>query len=601
MTCTINGVSATVVAQTASSYTSNLTVTFIARVPTGSGAVSIDLDFINNISGSAITWYTFRPASLTPLYSQGNVTQGTTFPQFAVSPNYVIFFAGLTTSGTATYTWSGVDSPVTDVPNTVYYSSAHNFSARSIITSESATRNLSYTATNWTYPVLLMFGAQAQFTDTIAETIGTNDARSPAMIYLQSMDEGSLLQDLPRHTPIVTITDTLGETFAFDQTSNVRLATQLFEIIGHLGTPNIAQMGYASENVGAYDFANSATVVSATDVIGNTDTPTYAYVLGPTLLEQIGISDPTTPGLRYAILTAERFGLQRAVIVAIPVTVADTAAVNFAVSASRAVTMIERLQLADTLLGGGRYNVTQSDQIAITDALRRFFGGDVMDTMAVTDSLSRVKLASPTVTETVGVNDSLTQQLIVRVIAQDTVGIHLADALKMLYKPVVEEGVEIAAAYISPGDSVTTWAVNTKNFATTEYTNFNFNSFAPMGNKYLGASSTGLYELNGDTDAGTNIISDIKSGLMQLGGSRFSSFKAAYLGMRGDGNFVLKLETGDGKTYNYAVVGKDMQTSRVHFGKGLRARYFSFELISTGQDFDLDSIEFIPLVAQRRV
>jgi hypothetical protein len=36
-------------------------------------------------------------------------------------------------------------------------------------------------------------------------------------------------------------------------------------------------------------------------------------------------------------------------------------------------------------------------------------------------------------------------------------------------------------------------------------------------------------------------------------------------------------------------------------GKGQRARYFAFELISAGQDFDLDTIEFVPIVVQRRV
>jgi hypothetical protein len=44
-----------------------------------------------------------------------------------------------------------------------------------------------------------------------------------------------------------------------------------------------------------------------------------------------------------------------------------------------------------------------------------------------------------------------------------------------------------------------------------------------------------------------------------------------------------------------------MKTARINIGKGIRARYFAFELISTGQDFDLDSLEFIPLVAKRRV
>ena len=81
----------------------------------------------------------------------------------------------------------------------------------------------------------------------------------------------------------------------------------------------------------------------------------------------------------------------------------------------------------------------------------------------------------------------------------------------------------------------------------------------------------------------------------------FRSFKAAYLGMRGNGDVILKLDTGDGKTYTYQTVIQDMQSTKVRLGKGLRARYFSFELISTGQDFDLDTVEFIPLVAQRRV
>ena len=67
------------------------------------------------------------------------------------------------------------------------------------------------------------------------------------------------------------------------------------------------------------------------------------------------------------------------------------------------------------------------------------------------------------------------------------------------------------------------------------------------------------------------------------------------------GDIILKLDTGDGKTYTYQTVIQDMQSTKVRFGKGLRARYFSFELISTGPDFDLDTVEFLPLVAQRRV
>jgi hypothetical protein len=49
------------------------------------------------------------------------------------------------------------------------------------------------------------------------------------------------------------------------------------------------------------------------------------------------------------------------------------------------------------------------------------------------------------------------------------------------------------------------------------------------------------------------------------------------------------------------VSTRSMRSTKVHMGKGQRARYFSFELISTGGDFDLDTLEFVPIVVQRRV
>jgi hypothetical protein len=78
-------------------------------------------------------------------------------------------------------------------------------------------------------------------------------------------------------------------------------------------------------------------------------------------------------------------------------------------------------------------------------------------------------------------------------------------------------------------------------------------------------------------------------------------FKGMYLGVRGEGEWVIKLITGDGNTYNYAVSTRNQRTTKVHMGKGLRARYWAFDMISSGQDFDLDTIEFVPIAAQRRV
>jgi hypothetical protein len=64
---------------------------------------------------------------------------------------------------------------------------------------------------------------------------------------------------------------------------------------------------------------------------------------------------------------------------------------------------------------------------------------------------------------------------------------------------------------------------------------------------------------------------------------------------------LLKLVTGDGIEYIYEVRPLDMRTKRVNLGKGLRSRWFSWELIVPGYDFDFSAIEFIPITTQRRV
>ena len=171
----------------------------------------------------------------------------------------------------------------------------------------------------------------------------------------------------------------------------------------------------------------------------------------------------------------------------------------------------------------------------------------------------------------------------------------------MIFKPTISETIQITATHIDVSGAVTTWAVNLTNGAVTEYTNFDFNSFAPMGRKYLAASEDGLFELDGADDAGTDIIARMKSGIMQVGAGRLSSIKGIYLGLRGGGSWVLKVVADEDKTYIYSIAAKSMKTTKVEVGKGLRARYFAYELVSTGQEFDLDGIEFLPIVNKRRV
>lgn len=264
------------------------------------------------------------------------------------------------------------------------------------------------------------------------------------------------------------------------------------------------------------------------------------------------------------------------------------------------VRIIESLSIADAVSMPWRVSASVSEQLELLDALSRFLGARIDDVMAVVEALSYKYFMYPALAETVQITDTLSRGLLLRIVANDTIEIDHNDAIKMLFRPILDEVVEIVSMYLDP-EGITTWTVNLAHGGVTEYTNYNFNSFARVGNNYIAASADGLYELDGADDAGTDIITRLKSGMLQFGKSNYSSFKGVYLGARGGGDWVLKLVTGDGKSYTYSVEARTMETTKVNIGKGLRARYFSFELISTGQDFDLDSIEFIPIVARRRV
>lgn len=319
------------------------------------------------------------------------------------------------------------------------------------------------------------------------------------------------------------------------------------------------------------------------------------------LTETFNSLDAHSPTTIYRPVQDEVLAVATDLIIGFPVTVLETLTIGDALSVIRSLRVLEQLGFNVSNLANTIRRLTFLDQIRILDTLSRFVAGDVAEAFAFTETPVPKFFLTRTASDAVAIAESLSRTLILRLTAQETVNLDDIDVLKYIFRPTLNDAIRVSAAYVSPGNTFTTWVINTENGFVTEYTNYNFNSFAEVGDTYWAASDTGLYNLVGDDDDGADIVAHLKSGLAQFGGSRFSSFAAAYLGLRGGGDWVLKLVTGDGKEYVYSVVAQDMQTTKVRLGKGLRARYFAFELLSTGQDFDLDTVEFIPLIAKRRV
>lgn len=331
--------------------------------------------------------------------------------------------------------------------------------------------------------------------------------------------------------------------------------------------------------------------------------PTTAYVVtwGPSALETIGSADALASAFTYYPIQTDTHTLTGSVTPGWPKTATDAIQVSSSLSAAYALAVLEGLGMLGPASVAAIYRPVFAETIEYSDVLRRFFGGELAETVRVTPELTRLPRLVRTAAETYAFSETATPSLVLRITLSDTTSIADVDTPQAVFGLLLEEGIKLSAAYIGPNGNITTWVVNSLTGGTTEYQNYNFNSFAQLGHKYLAASAGGLYKLNGDNDDGAAIIAKVRSGYAQFNSSRFSGFKAAYLGLRGTGNMVFRLISADGKTYNYAVKARDMKTVKVMLGKGLRARYFAFELESTGQDFDLETVELVPMVSTRRV
>lgn len=333
--------------------------------------------------------------------------------------------------------------------------------------------------------------------------------------------------------------------------------------------------------------------------IGTSDLISAMY--GVTLLEQLRLAGVVHLNQRAGLLLAEACRLADAVRAAEAAVASESVALTLDVQAQTALRVIEALGITGTGSGAATYNISVLQAVRLADNLTQFFGAEASETIELTTTLLERARLFASASGDVSLDASVTPQLLVSVVAAEDVEFTATQLVQMIYQPTVIEGVDISVGYIAPDGSFTTWAVNTRTGATTEYRDYTFNSFARVGNHYLGASESGLYRLLGDDDDGEAIIASIRGGYMQFGGPRLSRLAAAYIATRGEGDFVLKILTGDGLSYNYAVATRNMRSTKVHMGKGQRARYFAFELIGDGTDFDLDTLEFVPIVVQRRV
>ncbi len=269
------------------------------------------------------------------------------------------------------------------------------------------------------------------------------------------------------------------------------------------------------------------------------------------------------------------------------------------------ISVIEKVFGSEVLQPSVYFNIEEIVYSTVASFLASGKGGNLLDGVDVEVELISKLTALHVLSVRSSISTVSENTCRFSVISPEGVDIFDGATTSAVVQALLADGVLFAIDFGIGGQTYSGWVMNTKNFAVTEYQNFPFNSFCKIGSAYLGASSAGLYVLEGADDAGTNIDATFSLGITDFGSDKLKELDSIYLGFKLNGDMLLKTISEDGVERVYTVTGDTtkLHTKRVHpLAKGLRAMYWQLEMSNVdGVDFELDTVEFMPVVLSRRV
>lgn len=132
--------------------------------------------------------------------------------------------------------------------------------------------------------------------------------------------------------------------------------------------------------------------------------------------------------------------------------------------------------------------------------------------------------------------------------------------------------------------------------ATTQFINYNFNSYANFNGAQLGVKDDGLFRLSGDLDNTDNIDAEVEFATTDFGDSHKKHMRSVLLGYESEGSIKVEAtESGSTDAFitkNLPGLGMGRPVlAKLPGQKNITGRYWSFKVLNvSGSDFQLDSI-----------
>lgn len=346
-----------------------------------------------------------------------------------------------------------------------------------------------------------------------------------------------------------------------------------------------------------------------TDSIQVTESAIQAYYAFK-LKEVIQVNSQLQQFSQQAVEILSTIGITDARNTALALFVSETA------QASAPLQIVEVVNLVEQMVATGQVetslqamaNVTAG--IAIADAERAAFAYNITEASEMSDSVQNALTMLAQINESMALADSVQNLLTIVAVVQDGVSVNDNLELTAQYFAELMSSAHVYSLIKTPAELSQGWVMNTEGGnPISQYDNYVFNSLAYAPHQMLGANDDGIYVLEGDDDAGVPIAAELTSLMLDFATSRQKRVSAAWVGYTSDGELILKVRAVDmGEMVEYCYKGRnigaqaDPAENRVKIGKGLRSRYWQFELANVdGADFEIDQVELYPIRLGSRV
>lgn len=252
-----------------------------------------------------------------------------------------------------------------------------------------------------------------------------------------------------------------------------------------------------------------------------------------------------------------------------------------------------------------KFNIINSiiETISVLEELERAFVASISEVLVINETINSLFKVFNTLLDSIVLLDSPEHSRLFLVSLLDSIETDDTYSTRLVGKNVLNNYFIIKLPEILNGGTYLAYTFSPETKGITTYSNYNFTKATKFNNKYLFSNPVGLYEYGAITDDGSLITSYIQTAGLTFGTSDKKSVPSIYLGYSSDGTSILKVSPDGIGSFYYKLnkYSNNLDTKKIDIGKGLEGRYFQFEIITDASHFDLESIEFLPMIIRRKL